>query len=166
MKMQVACSGHNRTIDNICNKHLIAACQCSFLKGFVQDMRNLPSLATLVPTIRPPSSRFGSFVVRRLSIAHHHGRLCLFIFFDFCPYLCECRPAAMGCLEVDAPVAAGLPTLELPLDEGSYSRRSSAADVVKTVSDRHQHKWFGKPLQAYSAGEEAARWIPRFIQYA
>lgn len=63
-------------------------------------------------------------------------------------------------LVLHAPAETALPPLRLPLDEEAYTDRGG--DVV---SDRHDHKWYGKPLRARYAGDAAAEWVTAFCAY-
>jgi uncharacterized protein YcbX len=62
-------------------------------------------------------------------------------------------------LVLTAPAETALPPLLLPLDEVAYT------GLGGEVSDRHNHKWFGKPLAARYAGDTAAEWITNFCTY-
>ncbi len=63
-------------------------------------------------------------------------------------------------LVLTAPAETALPPLLLPLDEDAYTDLDGGE-----VSDRHNHKWFGKPLLARYAGDAAAEWITNFCTY-
>lgn len=63
-------------------------------------------------------------------------------------------------LVLTAPAETALPPLPLPLDEKAYAELDSGQ-----VSDRHNHKWFGKPLAARYAGDAAAEWITELCAY-
>ena len=77
------------------------------------------------------------------------------------PMLSMVMPAFDGDeLVLNAPAETALAPLRLPLAEEAYAQRDGAE-----VSDRHEGKWFGKPLAARYAGDEAAEWITAFFAF-
>lgn len=77
------------------------------------------------------------------------------------PMLSMVTPSIEGdSIMLSAPAETALPPLLLPLDEQAYAEQDGGK-----VSDRHNHKWFGKPLAARYAGDAAATWITDFCAY-
>ena len=77
------------------------------------------------------------------------------------PMLSMVMPRIEGdSLVLTAPAETGLAPLRLPLAEEAYDEQDGGE-----VSDRHNHKWFGKPLAARYAGDAAAEWITSFCAY-
>jgi uncharacterized protein YcbX len=62
-------------------------------------------------------------------------------------------------LKLTPKAETGLPVLELPVSEAH-----SDGEVVE-VSDRYDHKWFGKSLRATSTGQVAAAWITKLLEF-